>query len=66
MLSTAEDFIAIQQLLALHGHLIDGREFERLGELFTADAVYDVSARGLGLIGGRDDSLPVRAGWVVY
>ncbi len=54
MLSNTADVIAIQQLLALHGHLIDGRQFDRLDELFTADAVYDVSALGQGVIAGLD------------
>jgi 3-phenylpropionate/cinnamic acid dioxygenase small subunit len=61
MLSTVEDVIAIQQLLALHGHLIDGREFDRFDELFTIDAVYDVSALGQGVIEGRDDFRKVSA-----
>ena len=64
MLSTAEDFIAIQQLVALHGHLIDGHEFERLDELFTADAVYDVSALGQGVIRGLDDFREISAAFV--
>ncbi|WP_352231943.1 nuclear transport factor 2 family protein [Actinomycetospora sp. NBRC 106375] len=38
------DVVAIEQLIALHGHLVDDRELHRLGELFTNDAVYDVSA----------------------
>ncbi len=64
MLSTAEDVVAIQQLLALHGHLIDGRALERLGELFTADVVYDVSALGQGVIRGLDDFREISAAFV--
>jgi hypothetical protein len=40
---TVEDSFAIQQLINLYGHLIDGREFSRLGEIFTEDAVFDLS-----------------------
>ncbi|MEJ3655634.1 nuclear transport factor 2 family protein [Actinomycetes bacterium KLBMP 9759] len=43
---TADDTLAIHHLLALHGHLVDSGELDRLGELFTPDAVYDVSALG--------------------
>ncbi len=35
-----EDRLAIHELLALHGHLMDAGEFDRLGELLTADSVY--------------------------
>jgi hypothetical protein len=35
-----EDRLAIHELLALHGHLVDAGEFDRLGELLTPDAVY--------------------------
>ena len=43
---TTSDTVAIHQLLALHGHLIDSGELHRLDELFTADATYDVTALG--------------------
>jgi hypothetical protein len=52
VLSTA-DRLAVHELLGLHGHLMDGGEFGRLGELFTADVVYDVSAYGAGVLRGR-------------
>jgi hypothetical protein len=44
--------VAIQQLLALYGHVIDEREWQRVGELFTATAVYDMSEFGLGVVHG--------------
>jgi len=44
-LSTA-DRLAIHELIALYGHLIDEREFSRLGEIFTDQAVFDL--RGYG------------------
>jgi SnoaL-like domain len=46
------DILAIQQLLALYGHIIDEREWQRVGELFTASAVYDMSEFGLGVVRG--------------
>lgn len=43
---TADDKWAIGETLALHGHLFDEGELDRLDELFTDDVVYDVSALG--------------------
>jgi ketosteroid isomerase-like protein len=48
------DRIRIHELINLHGHLMDEGDFERLGELFVDDVVYDVSAfGGQQLIGPR-------------
>jgi SnoaL-like domain len=47
------DILAIHQLLALYGHIIDEREWQRVGELFTRDAVYDMSDFGLGVVRGE-------------
>ncbi|GAA5111796.1 nuclear transport factor 2 family protein [Pseudonocardia adelaidensis] len=55
MTLTADDIIAIHQLVALHGHLVDGRELHRLDELFTPDVVYDVTAMGQGVVRGIDE-----------
>jgi hypothetical protein len=52
MALTADDIVAIHQLVALHGHLVDARELHRLDELFTPDAVYDVTALGQGTVRG--------------
>jgi 3-phenylpropionate/cinnamic acid dioxygenase small subunit len=52
-LSTA-DRLAIHELLALHGHLMDEGAFHRLGELFTPDVRYDVTAFGAGELRGPD------------
>jgi ketosteroid isomerase-like protein len=41
---TADDIIAIQQLLSLYGHAIDDREFDRAAEIFTPDVIYDTRA----------------------
>ncbi len=52
MALAVEDRLAIYELLALHGHLMDAGSFERLDELFTEDFVYDVEAFGLGRLEG--------------
>jgi F420-dependent oxidoreductase-like protein len=49
---TTGDRVAIHELIALHGHLADDRRPEDLGLLVTPDAVYDVTAYGLGMIEG--------------
>lgn len=46
------DILAIHQLLALYGHIIDEREWQRVAELFTATALYDMSEFGLGVVHG--------------
>ena len=50
-LSTA-DRLAFDELLNLHGHLMDDGAFDRLDELFTSDVVYDVTAFGAGRLEG--------------
>lgn len=63
---TADDKWAIGETLALHGHLFDEGELERLDELFTNDVVYDVSALGSDVLVGidavRDAALQLGAG----
>lgn len=44
----ADDQIAIYELFALYGHLIDAGEFDRLNSLSTHDFEYDGEALGLG------------------
>jgi hypothetical protein len=46
------DTLAIHELLALYGHIIDEREWSRVGELFTARTVYDMSEFGLEVVHG--------------
>ncbi|MFF4537228.1 nuclear transport factor 2 family protein [Streptomyces aureus] len=41
-----EDRLAINELVSLHGHLIDDGALDRLDELFTADVVYDLTDFG--------------------
>ena len=40
---SVEDRLDIHQLLGLYGHLIDARQFSRLDEIFTHDAVFDLA-----------------------
>lgn len=44
-----EDVFALQQMVAAYGHIVDAREWQRLGELFTEDLVF---------ISHRDDQAP--------
>jgi len=48
MVLSTEDRLAIHELISLHGHLMDERQFSRLHELFTEDAVYDLEDFGAG------------------
>lgn len=53
MLNT-DDRLQINETLALHAHLVDENQLDRLEELFTPDAVYDMGASGLGVFEGRE------------
>jgi 3-phenylpropionate/cinnamic acid dioxygenase small subunit len=52
MTISTDDRLAIYELIALHGHLMDAGEFDRLGELFTDDFVYDLQPLGYGQLKG--------------
>lgn len=43
---TADDILALQELVALYGHLMDAKEFDQLGRVFTSDATFDASSFG--------------------
>ncbi len=43
---STEDRLAIHELVALHGHLMDEGTLDRLSDLFTEDVVYDLSPLG--------------------
>jgi len=45
---SSEDVLAIQGVIMKYGFLIDDREFGRLGEVFTEDAVVDYRPGGEG------------------
>ena len=47
-----EDHVAINELIALHGHLCDNGDLDRLDEVFTPDIAYDVSDYGFGILHG--------------
>jgi hypothetical protein len=46
------DILAIQQVLSLYSHVVDGRAWDRLGEVFDEHAVFDASAHGAGVSEG--------------
>lgn len=54
------DILAIHELLARYGHIIDEREWQRVEELFTADARYDMREFDLGEVHG---AAAIRALW---
>jgi uncharacterized protein (TIGR02246 family) len=41
---STEDVVAIQQLMALYGHVADDGDLDRLAEVFTEDGVFDLTA----------------------
>ena len=47
--------------IALHGHLFDNGELDRLGELFTPDIVYDVTDAGMAPLHGIAEILRATA-----
>src|SRR5580698_9825638 len=49
---TAEDRLAIHDVIALHGHVADDRDWDRLGELYTDDMVLDLEDFGYGTLHG--------------
>ncbi|GGA65988.1 hypothetical protein GCM10011490_15800 [Pseudoclavibacter endophyticus] len=51
---TTEDRLDIAETLALHAHLVDADQLDRIDELFTPDAVYDMTAPGIGVFEGLD------------
>jgi ketosteroid isomerase-like protein len=52
---STSDRIAIEELIAMHGHLTDDGDLDRYDELFTDDVVYDVTDFGLGELRGIDE-----------
>jgi len=55
-----QDTLAIHELLALYGHVIDEHAWERVEELFTERTVYDMREFGLGVVQG---AAAIRALW---
>jgi len=54
------DRLAIHELLAQYGHIVDDEEWDRVDELFTDDCVYDMSDFEMGVAHGAEG---VRALW---
>ena len=48
------DRIAIAELMARYGNIIDDRQFSRASEVFAPAIVYDVSDFGEGILRGTD------------
>ena len=46
------DYVAINNLINLYGHIIDEREWSRMEELFTDDVVFDMTSFGPPVIHG--------------
>ena len=49
---TEKDRLAIGDLIALHGHVMDEGRLDRLHELFADDVVYDLEDFGFGALRG--------------
>ncbi|MFE9324715.1 nuclear transport factor 2 family protein [Nocardia sp. NPDC052278] len=52
MALSTQDRFDIGDLIALHGHLMDAGELDRMDELFTAEITYDLSDFGAGELHG--------------
>ncbi|WP_433621565.1 nuclear transport factor 2 family protein [Nocardia sp. CA-120079] len=52
MALSAQDRFEIGDLIALHGHLMDAGELDRMDELFTTEITYDLSDFGAGELHG--------------
>ncbi|WP_261564401.1 nuclear transport factor 2 family protein [Frankia gtarii] len=52
MTLTVDDRTAVTDLIHEYGHLIDAGKLDRLAELFTADATYDLVDFGQGTLTG--------------
>jgi 3-phenylpropionate/cinnamic acid dioxygenase small subunit len=61
MAITYEDRAAITEVIAMHGHLCDSGELDRLGEVFTADVIYDLTDFGQQSL--RGTKALAAAGW---
>lgn len=50
----AADILAITNLINLYGHVVDDRQWSRMGELFTDDVVFDMTSFGPDVITGLE------------
>ena len=51
----AVDTLAIHELVARYGHVVDYADWERLTDVFTTDGVFDLDAVGMGTAAGIDE-----------
>jgi 3-phenylpropionate/cinnamic acid dioxygenase small subunit len=51
----ATELLAIYELLARYGHVVDDADWERLADVFTDDGVFDLDAIGEGSARGLDE-----------
>ncbi|MFI5828460.1 nuclear transport factor 2 family protein [Streptomyces sp. NPDC051578] len=56
--STADDRLAMYEVIALHGHLSDAGSHERFDEVFTPDLVVDATALGPAPLPAQDPTRP--------
>lgn len=49
----ADDVVEITQVIHLYGHILDGRLWDRLPDVFTPDGVFDMSMEKGTAMGGR-------------
>ena len=49
---SVEDRLAIHDVIVSHGHVADDRDWDRLGDVFTEDAVLDLEDFGYGTLHG--------------
>lgn len=49
-----EDRLDILEVLALHGHLVDAGELDRMGEVFAEDATFDLTDFDAGIVTGLE------------
>ena len=54
MSPTHDEIAEIEGVLSLWGHVLDAREWDRLGECLTDDAIYDGSVFGFEPVEGVD------------
>jgi hypothetical protein len=54
MAVSLDDRLAINELIARHGHIMDSGELERLNDLFSPEVTYDLGDFGLGALQGID------------
>ena len=50
----SSEIVAIEQVYALYGYVMDDRAWDRLGAVFAADCTFDATAFGLPIANGLD------------